>query len=166
MSNSEPAGQENPWVIAFIGLGSNIGDRQQNLRRALVMLGELPKTALLRCSRFLETLPMGYLDQQKFINSVAQMETGLEPVELLKHLKEIEKLMGRKPTIRWGPRIIDLDILLYGRLVLDSEQLTIPHEQLENRTFVLEGLLELDGSLVNPRSGRPLAEALRALENG
>ena len=166
MNILEPSGPEKPRVRVFIGLGSNLGDRQENLQKALALLGGLPETRFLRCSSFIETLPVGNLDQPKFINAVAEIETSLEPLELLKRLKGIEHSVGRKQTARWGPRIIDLDVLLYGRLVLDSGALIIPHGQLENRRFVLEGLLELDGGLINPRSGRPLAHVLRAMEDG
>jgi len=151
---------------AFIGLGSNLGDRVKNIKTALKRLDSLPGTSLSRVSELAETDPVGLTEQPKFINAVAAIRTELAPSELLQELKAIERQMGRGPSIRWGPRLIDLDILLYDREVVDSRGLTIPHAELENRKFVLEGLVELDPELVNPRTGESLAGILEALRSG
>jgi len=151
---------------AFIGLGANLGDRGKNIRQAIKFLGGLDRTEVAGVSALVETEPLGITEQPRFINAVAEINTCLEPPELLGELKRIEREMGREDGVRWGPRPIDLDILIYGNLVLSSEVLTIPHAELENRDFVLEGILELDSKMVNPGTGALLSNVLKALNDG
>ncbi len=134
----------------FIALGSNIGDRRQNLDRAVALLHELPSTTLVEVSSYLETAPVGYTEQADFLNAVAKLETSLSPTVLLKNLQEIERQMGRKRTIRWGPRVIDLDILLYANEIIDEAGLKIPHPRMMERRFVLEPLAEIAPYLMLP----------------
>ena len=152
-------------ATVFVGLGSNLGIREANLQRGVESLKRLPGTEFLRCSRFVETKPVGFLQQPDFVNAVAEMATSLDPRDLLAHLKDIEKQLGRRPESRWGPRIIDLDILLYGREIIQSADLTVPHPELAHRAFVLEALLELAPELVHPVIGKPLAVILKALSD-
>jgi 2-amino-4-hydroxy-6-hydroxymethyldihydropteridine diphosphokinase len=122
---------------AYLALGSNLGDRAASLWDAARRIGDLASCQLIRCSPLYETEPVGVTDQPWFLNAVIAIETGLEPQELLRAVKEVEQAMGRGPSVRWGPRLIDVDILLFDQLRLDSPELTIPHRELWNRRFVL-----------------------------
>src|SRR3972149_10514745 len=132
----------------FIGLGSNLGDRLANLHTAVAALK--PEIFNLVCSPIYETPPWGYLQQPKFLNQVIRAETDLRPADLLSHLKRIETRLGRQPGIQYGPRLIDLDILFYDELIIDSPPLTIPHPRLEGRGFVLLPLAQLAPDLRHP----------------
>jgi 2-amino-4-hydroxy-6-hydroxymethyldihydropteridine diphosphokinase len=138
---------------AFVGLGSNLGDREENLRRALARLGELGPV---RASLVRETDPVGITDQPKFLNAAAELATDLPPRELLERLLEIERELGRDRATerRWGPRVIDLDLLLFGEEVIDEPGLTVPHPRLADRRFVLEPLCELNEDLALPDGTR------------
>ena len=132
----------------FLSLGSNLGDRLNNLQNAIRCLP--PKVQPLSQSRFYETDPWGYTDQPAFLNIVIKANTELAPKKLLAFLKNMEVVLGREETFRYGPRVIDLDILFYDDLVLDSPDLTIPHPRLTERAFVLFPLAELAPDLVHP----------------
>jgi 2-amino-4-hydroxy-6-hydroxymethyldihydropteridine diphosphokinase len=150
-------------LSAWIGLGSNLGDGPAVLRSALKRLQGLPKTRLLRCSSLYRSEPWGDPDQPPFTNAVAELETGLEPTELLTALLEIESQMGRvRGDRRWGPRLIDLDLLLFDDRVMDLPELTLPHPLMHQRAFVLVPLAELDDGLLVPgKAGvRDLVDAL------
>jgi 2-amino-4-hydroxy-6-hydroxymethyldihydropteridine diphosphokinase len=146
---------------SFVGLGSNLGDRERNLLEAVGRLGEI---GLVRVSAFRDTDPLGVVDQPNFLNAVAELSSDLSPRELLDRLLEIELELGRDRTKaeRWGPRTIDLDLLLYGDEVIDEPGLTLPHPRLAQRRFVLEPLHELAPDLVLP-DGRSIKDLL-ALE--
>lgn len=146
-----------------ICLGSNSGDRTENLREALKKLSSLPRTELLETSSVYETSPWGYACQRKFLNQVCAIHTALSPEELLKELKRIERQMGRKPGFRYGPRSIDLDILLWGSEVVHTPTLTIPHEKMHQREFVLRPLSELDRNLIHPLLAKSVSELLAIL---
>jgi len=152
---------ESGAARVFVGLGSNLGDRRAYLEAALRMLEGHPAISVLRCTRFEETEPWGRTDQPRFLNAVAELATAMDPRELLHALKEIERDLGRKEGgLRWGPREIDLDILLHGDAVLRSEDLVVPHPRLEERSFVLRQLLELDDGIAHPTTGVPYREHL------
>ena len=142
-------------ATAYIGLGSNLGDRGENLRRALERLGAA------RVSTIRETDPVGVTEQPRFLNAVAELETDLPPRALLDRLLEIERDLGRdrESEERWGPRAIDLDLLLYDDEVIDEPGLTVPHPRLAERRFVLEPLAELAPELVLP-DGRAIKDLL------
>ncbi len=136
---------------AYIGLGSNLGDREAALRAALALLGE----DVVAVSSFHETDPVGYLDQPRFLNAAAALETELEPRPLLERLLEVERELGRtRDGPRFGPRTIDLDLLLYADRIVDEPGLVVPHPRLAERRFVLEPLAELDPELGVPGLGR------------
>jgi 2-amino-4-hydroxy-6-hydroxymethyldihydropteridine diphosphokinase len=136
-------------TVAFIGLGSNLGDREGNLRAALARLTELGEV---RASSFRETDPVGVTDQPKFLNAAAELSTDLPARDLLDALLAIERDLGRDRAReeRWGPRTLDLDLLLYGDDVIDEPGLTVPHPRLAERRFVLEPLHELAPGLLLP----------------
>ena len=134
---------------AYVALGSNLGDREENLRNALKHL-EANDVRVVKVSTFIETEPYGVTDQPGFVNAVCQVETKLEPLELLRLLLNIELEMGRVRLRRWGERNIDLDLLLYEDACVVSEELTLPHPDMQNRDFVLLPLAEIAGEVVHP----------------
>ena len=148
-----------PRARAYVGLGSNLGEREAALRQALEALGRTEAVEVVAVSTFRETDPVGVLDQPRFVNAAAALETSLPPRELLEWLLEVERALGRDRDAeeRWGPRTIDLDLLLYGNEEIDEPGLEVPHPRLNERAFVLEPLLELDPELRLP-DGRRLRD--------
>jgi 2-amino-4-hydroxy-6-hydroxymethyldihydropteridine diphosphokinase len=143
---------------AYVGLGANVGNRRENLDRAVELMAADPGIRVLAVSSVRETDPVGYEDQPRFLNAACAVETGLGPRELLERLLAIERALGRERTgPRFGPRTIDLDLLLYGNETLDEPGLTVPHPRLAERLFVLEPLLELAPDLVLP-DGRAIRD--------
>ena len=138
---------------AYIGLGANLGDPRSTLRSALRGLNRLPGTRCLRCSRFYLNPPLGPQDQNHYTNAVAELETGLAPAQLLAWLLELERRHGRVRERRWGPRTLDLDLLLVDALRLHTARLTLPHPRLHQRAFVLYPLAELEPRLSIPGRG-------------
>ena len=144
--------------IIYLALGSNLGDRLANLRAAIDALA--PEVRVIAESSIYETPPWGYTDQPAFLNMAVKAETDLSPLALLRHLKDIESRLGRETTFRYGPRVIDLDILFYDDLVVDEEGLTIPHPRLHERAFVLVPLAEIAPELVHSVRGKTVKEML------
>lgn len=147
---------------AFLGLGSNRGDRLAMLRQAAARLRALPGVRILRASSVYETAPLGLTDQPWFLNQVLEVETTLDPHHLLAAVQEVEVSLGRRREVRWGPRTIDIDILLYADVTLRSPRLVLPHPALAHRRFVLMPLAELDPLLRLP-DGRCVHDLLEAL---
>jgi 2-amino-4-hydroxy-6-hydroxymethyldihydropteridine diphosphokinase len=150
-------------VRAYVGLGSNLGDRAAYLLLGLSALSRLPETRLLRLSPVYETDPVGP-PQPPYLNMVAELETELSPKGLLAEMLRIEKALGRERRERWGPRTLDLDLLLYGDLVLEEEGLSVPHPRLHERAFVLVPLLDLLPEGRHPLLGQSFAELLASLD--
>lgn len=134
--------------IIFLGLGANVGDKKQNLEEAIDKLRE--KIFDIQVSKFYETEPWGYTEQDKFLNAAIRGKTFLSPSELLEFIKLVEKKIGRVKRFKWGPREIDIDILFYDDLAYKDDFLTIPHPFIQERKFVLEPLLDLDPNLIHP----------------
>jgi len=148
--------------IVYIGLGSNLAEPQVQLAEALQALAQLPHSKLLAVSSFYLSDPLGSSDQPRYVNAVAQLECALEPLILLDALQHIEQQQGReRKAERWGPRTLDLDILLFGQRLIDQPRLQVPHYHLHARAFVLYPLAELAGSLLLP-DGRQLDDLLLA----
>jgi len=149
-------------TTVYLGLGANVGDRRANLRMALARLQTLAR--LEEVSSLYETQPQGVSDQPLFFNAVCRVSTGLEPQALLRFLKNLEWEIGRRPGGQtWGPRPIDLDILLYGDRVVDAPELKVPHPRLAERAFVLMPLAELAPELRHPLLGKTMKELLASV---
>ena len=152
---------------AYIGLGSNIGDSMATLRSSLDHVTSLGGVSLISISGAWETTPVGPVQQNNYLNAAIALHTSLAARDLLDELLEIERLHGRERLLRWGPRSLDLDILLYGTRQIEEPGLNIPHPWLSRRLFVLEPLLEIAPDLVHPVEGRKLSaclDHLRSLE--
>ena len=150
-------------ALSYIGLGANLGDRSANLKTAVKHLDENPDITVINTSSVLETAPVEYTDQPYFLNQVISVQTHLSPAELLARLLGIESRMGRARDIPKGPRLIDLDILIYDSLVINSETLVIPHPGIKTREFVLVHLVELDPSLCDPVTGAAYRDILAGI---
>ena len=147
---------------AHIGIGSNLGSREDNCRTALKHLTD-NGIIVIKPSSMIETAPWGVEDQPQFINMAVKTETVLEPEELLTVLQKIEVTMGRTRTVRWGPRIIDMDILFYDDVVMKTPELEIPHPHIQDRDFVLKPLAEIAPNLVHPVLKKSIIELLKEL---
>ncbi|SFA51283.1 2-amino-4-hydroxy-6-hydroxymethyldihydropteridinediphosphokinase [Anoxybacillus pushchinoensis] len=151
--------------ISYIALGSNIGDRFAYLLQAVKALHDHECISVLATSSVYETDPIGYVDQACFLNMVVKVSTSLSPLALLTATMNIEKMFGRKRKVRWGPRTLDLDILLYNHENIETEQLIIPHPRMFERAFVLIPLFEIDESLIIPSVQRPLRSYIDQLSH-
>lgn len=145
---------------AYIGLGANLGERHLALRRAAEALSTLPQTTVIQHSSIYETEPYGRKDQPRFLNAVSEIETALMPAALLQELKQLEHSLGRTHSEHWGPREIDLDILLYDGLVYSDDRVQVPHADLEARKFALVPLREIAPDVIHPQSGMMVSELL------
>lgn len=151
---------------AFISIGSNIGERDQYLAEAIASLNNRADTTVEKVSSIYETAPVGYTNQANFLNVVILIETSLSAEDLLVACQKIEQELGRKRTIRWGPRTVDLDILLYNEKSIESERLIIPHPRMAERGFVLIPLLEIEPDIIDPIEGRPYSERKAVYDEG
>lgn len=149
--------------LAYIGLGGNLGDRKANIDRAVEMLKTTPGIDSLRKSELLETEPLDQAEQPEYLNTVAELRTGLDPNALLKKMFEIEQALARQRREKWAPRTIDLDLLLYGDEVIETEELTVPHSRMHLRSFVLKGMCELNADLRHPVLAATMSELLERL---
>jgi 2-amino-4-hydroxy-6-hydroxymethyldihydropteridine diphosphokinase len=150
---------------AYIGAGSNIGDKLLNCKNGIIALTKLQNTQIKKWSRFYQTEPVDYKNQDWFINGVVKIETDLDPFHLIKKLKSIEDDSGRMDdTVRFGPRILDLDILLFDDAVMNSSGLIIPHPRMHKRRFVLKPICDIDPSIVHPVLKKEMRDLLADLD--
>lgn len=149
---------------AYIGLGSNLGDRRQHIQGAFESLAVIPRTRLRARSGVYQTEPVGPAGQREYLNAAAHLETSLEPLELLECLLSIEDAAGRKRGRRWGPRTLDLDLLLYDDRIIRTDQLRVPHPRMHERWFVLKPLCDIDPAVVHPALDKTVGALLAELE--
>jgi len=150
---------------AYIALGSNIPPRFNYLKQAIEAIHELDQVSVINQSAIYETEPVGYKDQNKFLNQVIEVNTSQTALELLELCQSIEDRLGRKRNVRWGPRTIDLDILLYEQEIIEMDQLLVPHPRMTQRAFVLIPLMELAPNLILPIINKTVSEQLESLSN-
>lgn len=148
---------------AYLGLGANIGERHDNLKRAIQLLNDESHVEVTKESSIYETAPYGKTDQPDFLNMVLEVETNLEPIELLEFCLSVENELGRVREEVWGPRIIDIDVLMYEDLEIDIDNLIVPHEEMHLRKFVLDPLNEIAPNAVHPTFNKTVKELLEEL---
>jgi len=146
--------------IAYIGVGSNIGDKAHRCEQGIAEILRIDRTTLLARSSLYKTQPVGHLPQDWFVNGVIKIETDLEALDLLRSMKEIENRLGRRKTFHWGPRTLDLDLLLFDDQIIDTEELSVPHPRIQERQFVLIPLAEIDHHLIHPVLKKSVQELL------
>ena len=151
---------ERQWTRAYLSIGSNMGDKQANVEQAVVALMKDERIENVKMSKWIETEPYGYVDQEKFLNAAISIDTLYSPQELLEFLQKVEKDGHRERTIRWGPRTIDLDIIFFGDKIINEEELMIPHRDMQNRDFVLVPLEEIAPWAVHPVFHKTVSEML------
>ena len=152
------------WKDVYIAVGSNMGDKEGNIRSAIQMLSETRGIQVEKVSTLLQTEPYGYTDQDVFLNGCLQVKTWLPPEVLLKRMQEIELLLHRERKIHWGPRTIDLDMILYGEEVIHTKDLAVPHPDMTNRRFVLDPLDEIGGWVWHPTEHKTIHQLKEILE--
>jgi len=148
----------------FLGLGSNIGKKRNNLINAIRLINQQENIEVHDISKFYSSPPYGFEEQESFINCVIEIFTDLSPQELIKILKNIEKKLGRKPTFRWGPRVIDIDILFYEDFIVEEKDLIIPHPDIQNRAFVLVPMAEIDSEFIHPVFKKTIYQMMNELD--
>lgn len=155
---------EREWHIAYLGLGSNMGDKEAFLEAGIESLADTKGCVVEKVSDFITTRPYGGVVQDDFLNGALRLKTLLTPEELLRRIKQIEEESGRERTVRWGPRTLDLDILLYDDIIMDDAKLHIPHLEMHNRDFVLKPLFQIAPYLRHPLFGDTVAEMLENVD--
>ncbi|TES93817.1 MAG: 2-amino-4-hydroxy-6-hydroxymethyldihydropteridine diphosphokinase [Candidatus Cloacimonadota bacterium] len=155
--------KSNNKRIVYIGFGSNLLARRKNIEKALKFMNNAERIDVISVSPLYESEPYGYKEQSQFINGVAKITTSLSPFSLLIELKKIEREMGRRKVVRWGPRIIDLDILFYDNIIFNAQELVIPHPELHKRWFVLQPLNDIEPDLKHPVLKKNIHQLLQDL---
>ena len=155
------------WVPAYVAIGGNLGNAVATIQEAFVRLGALPRSILIARSRLYKSMPLGPQDQPEFVNAVAGILTQLDAHQLLSELKTLERAMGREtPVVKWGPRVIDFDLSVFGSQIIDTDTLTVPHAGVPARNFVLYPLLDIAPELDVPGQGRVRELAARISSDG
>jgi len=148
------------WHTAYVAIGSNMGDREKNLNSAIELINDSKLSKVTKISNFYETNPFGYLEQDKFLNGALEVKTLLSPNKLMRFLLEKEKDLKRERIIKWGPRTIDLDILLYDNIITSEEEIIIPHPRMQERAFVLKPLLDIAQYVMHPVLNKRVVELM------
>lgn len=156
---------DRSWHTTYIGIGGNMGDKEKNIKGALERINKSHHTKITKTSKFYETRPVGYLDQDDFLNCAIEAKTLLVPLELVRFLLSIEKEFNRERVIRWGPRTVDLDVLLYDDIISSLEEIIIPHPRMQERMFVLEPLCDIAPYAIHPILNKPIIEIKASLKN-
>jgi len=156
---------DRKWHISYIGIGGNMGDKEKNVVGAIEHINRFPHTKVTKTSKFYETTPVGYLAQDDFLNCAIEVKTLLEPLELIRFLLSVEVEFKRERVIRWGPRTIDLDVLLYDNIISSLEEIIIPHPRMQERMFVLEPLCDIAPYAMHPILNKPIIQLVEALKN-
>ncbi len=152
------------WHRVYLSLGSNIGNKRKNLLEAIRKIGELENTEVVKSSTILETEPFGYLEQDNFLNACLEVKTLMTAQEFLKEILQIELNMGRVREIKWGPRIIDIDILFYDKEIIEEDNLAVPHPWICEREFVLDPLSEIAPNYIHPLEKKTITMLARKLK--
>ena len=152
-------------ATVYVSLGSNLGDRFQHLRKAIKRMEEVNRISIKKVSSVYESEPVGYKNQRWFLNLVLEIQTSFDPFPLLEHLLAIEDKMGREREEKWGPRNIDLDLLLYDNRIVNSDRLSIPHPQMHQRRFALIPLAQIAPQLIHPLQKKSIEELLESCED-
>ena len=152
------------WHTAYLSVGSNMGDKEKNLNGAMDELSKDMLIKIVKKSKLCETKPYGYEEQDDFVNDALEIKTLYTPEELLDKIHDVEKMFGRVRDVHWGPRTLDIDIIMYDSLVMNSERLTIPHADMHNRKFVLKPLAEINEQLVHPVFGKTVGQMLTEVQ--
>lgn len=156
---------ERGWHEAFISIGSNMGDKELNLKTAIEKISEGNDIKIEKVSSFIKTEPWGYTEQEEFLNGALKIKTILSPKELIRRLLSIESSMKRERIIKWGPRIIDLDVIFYDDLITDDDEITLPHPRMEDREFVLIPINEIAPNKVHPLLKKRVFRLLEDIQN-
>jgi len=156
---------DRKWHITYIGVGSNMGDKEKNVKDALELINNSHNTKITKTSKFYETKPVGYLNQEDFLNCVVEVKTLLSPLELVRSLLSIEKELKRERVIRWGPRTIDLDVLLYDNVISSIDEIILPHPRMQERMFVLEPLCDIAPYVIHPILNKTIIQMKTMLQN-
>ena len=156
---------DRKWHTSYIGIGGNMGDKEKNVKEALKLINNSNHTKITKTSKFYETSPVGYLAQEDFLNCAIEVKTLLNPLELVRFMLSIEKELKRERTVRWGPRTIDLDVLLYDNIISSQEEIIIPHPRMQERMFVLEPLCDIAPYVMHPILNKTVIEIKESLKN-
>ena len=156
---------DRSWHTSYIGIGGNMGDKEKNVKGALELINNSYHTKITKTSKFYETRPVGYLEQEDFLNCAIEVKTLLNPLELVRFLLSIEKEFKRERVIRWGPRTLDLDVLLYDNIISSLEEIILPHPRMQERMFVLEPLCDIAPYVIHPILNKPIIQIKASLKN-
>ncbi len=156
---------DRSWHTSYIGIGGNMGDKEKNVKEALELISNSYHTQIVKTSKFYDTKPVGYKEQEDFLNCAVEIKTLLNPIELVRFLLAIEKELKRERVIRWGPRTVDLDVLLYDNIISSLEEIIIPHPRMQERMFVLEPLCDIAPYVIHPILNKSIIQIKVALED-
>jgi len=151
------------WHVAYIGVGGNMGDKEKNVKMALELISNSYHSKITKTSKLYETRPVGYLEQDDFLNCAAQVKTLLSPLEFVNFLLSIEKDLKRERVIRWGPRTVDLDVLLYDNVISSIEEIILPHPRMHERMFVLQPLSDIAPYVIHPILNKTIIQLKESL---